>query len=944
MRQVSATLAEQGNKDDAIFLGKVAVTISTNLGEPSLAETYEELIQMLLQAVHEIKNKPDLLYHILQINIDKINDDFPSKLKKYIKLLFDSKLLPSEIIAADIVNFSSFMTNCSLGRQVINKEIAIAGYEVALNILTSQVFPQEWALIKNQLGSAYRCRIKGDREENLELAINSYKAALKVLNQTDEPQKWADVKNNLGLAYLELNKENKEENIELAISVFEEALQVFTKEAFPKEWAVTQNNLGIAFLDRISGTRTENIDLAINHLQKSLQICNRDCDPIRWATTQMNLAICYGERLKKNYTNDLELSLTAFQSALRIRTKETFPEDWALTHFNLGHIYNLHGYLTKAIESFELSLTVYKHNIFPLDCFITGRNLGNTAFFNGKWDKAIQGYEAAINGLETSRSWVISESRRQQIIEEAIDVYQNIVQACINAGQIEKAFEYAERSRSKRLVDLMASNDLYQSGEIPPEVEELLQQYEELQRQIEQERTRHQSDNHRSETRAAFQVYNEAIASLEAQKQQVWEQIRRLDPVLAGEIQVTAPDFSAIQKLIDQPTTAILSFYTTKTDIHIFVVRKNQITLHTCTGQGIATLQNWISQNWLLPYVSDNQTWASQIDNLLRELTQRLQLAELITQHLEAIEELIIVPHLLLHQIPFAALPIGKHQYLGDKFLTRHTPSCQILEFCQQREKIGTLNQSYGTVENATDDLAFASFEGEQLAKLLNIPNTQRLRGSKQATKAKYRQLAEQVQVLHCSHHAESCLYNPLESNLKLGDGNITLGQLMTPGWRLPHLSDVFLSCCETNLGTPSLTDDILTLATGFLCAGARSVVSSLWAVDDLATAVFSVFYYQQRKQDKSRPESLRQAQIQLRNFNKHELKKIFDAAETREKELITMRKQYIPNSVEYEQWKHEYEIYAKVNRLIKKIENSTEEFPFSHPRYWAGFICQGLR
>ncbi|MEH1858006.1 MAG: hypothetical protein V7L21_08395 [Nostoc sp.] len=45
-----------------------------------------------------------------------------------------------------------------------------------------------------------------------------------------------------------------------------------------------------------------------------------------------------------------------------------------------------------------------------------------------------------------------------------------MVQACINAGQIEKAFEYSERSRSKRLVDLMASYNLSKGEEIPPKV------------------------------------------------------------------------------------------------------------------------------------------------------------------------------------------------------------------------------------------------------------------------------------------------------------------------------------------------------------------------------------------------------------------------------------------------------------------------------------------
>ena len=441
----------------------------------------------------------------------------------------------------------------------------------------------------------------------------------------------------------------------------------------------------------------------------------------------------------------------------------------------------------------------------------------------------MDGYCIAIDALEQKRNWEKSEFNRQKTLEDFIGIFESMVQACINAGQIEKAFEYSERSRSKLLVDLMASYNLSQGEEIPPKVQELLQQYEELQQIIDKERQSHKSENNRSDTRAAWEAYNEAMptavnyASLETQKQQVWENLRREDPVLAGEIQVNPLSLSEIQKLIDQPNTAIVSFYTTNSDTHIFVVQQNQITLHTCTGQGLNTLQGWINQNWLLPYINDSKKWETQINSILCELAERLQIPELISQHLQRIEELILVPHLLLHQIPFAALPTGEYQeYLGDKFLIRYTPSCQILEFCQQRDNVGTFNEislQYGTVEDAEDNLPCARFEGEKLAQMYNIPLENRLIGSSQGTCNNYRQLAQKVNVLHSCHHAISRLDNPLESYLKLADGDITLGELMTPGWRFPQLVEVFLSCCETNLGIPSLTDDILTLSTGlFVC------------------------------------------------------------------------------------------------------------------------------
>ncbi|WP_257236372.1 CHAT domain-containing protein [Nostoc sp. 'Peltigera malacea cyanobiont' DB3992] len=708
--------------------------------------------------------------------------------------------------------------------------------------------------------------------------------------------------NNLGIAYLKPPYIYYGENQERAIAAFEAALQVYSQETFPMDWAMAQKNLGVVYSQRIIGNKAENLDGAIKYYEAAFQVFTRDSFPYYWAKNQNNLAIAY-------------------------------------THL---------GQIDKAIACCRFAIEIFTAKAFPSQCLTASNQLGEIATNTKRWLEAIEGYSLAIEAVETSRSWAHSESRRQEILEESIDVYQNMVQACINAGQIEKAFEYSERSRSKLLVDLMASYNLSQGEEIPPKVQELLQQYEELQRQIDQERQSHKSENNRSETRAAFQAYNEAIASLETQKQQVWENLRREDPVLAGEIQVNPLSLSEIQKLIDQPNTVILSFYTTNSDTHIFIVQQNQITLHTCTGQGLNTLQGWIEQNWLLPYMNDSQKWETQINTILCELAERLQISELISEHLEGIEELILVPHLLLHQIPFAALPTGEYQeYLADKFLIRYTPSCQILEFCQQRDNVEKFNEislQYGTVEDAEDNLPCARFEGEKIAQMYNIPPENRLIGSSQATSNNYRQLAQQVQVLHSCHHAQSRLDNPLESQLKLADGSITLGQLMTPSWRLPQLVEVFLSCCETNLGTPSLTDDILTLSTGFLCAGARSVVSTLWSVNDLATALFSIFYYQQRQEGKNRPKALHKAQIQLREFTKLDLNKIFQEVEAREKSLIGNRKKSPSNSIEYQQWKLEYNMYTKLNRQIKKIENSTQQFPFSDPHYWAAFICHGLR
>jgi len=183
----------------------------------------------------------------------------------------------------------------------------------------------------------------------------------------------------------------------------------------------------------------------------------------------------------------------------------------------------------------------------------------------------------------------------------------------------------------------------------------------------------------------------------------------------------------------------------------------------------------------------------------------------------------------------------------------------------------------------------------------------------------------------------------------------------MTPGWQLPHLSDVFLSCCETGLGVTEITDDILTLSTGFLCAGARSVVSTLWSVEDLATALFSIFYHRHRQQGSCRPGALQQAQEELRSLSGQTLATVyqtqltllldgkFQQAEKARKEAKANRDKETKGTQAYLKWEEEYKRRTKAAERIHKTKKRLnalcqESSPFSHPFYWAAFTCSGLR
>jgi CHAT domain-containing protein len=772
---------------------------------------------------------------------------------------------------------------------------------------------------------------------------------------------------------------NRRINLEAAITALQYSLKVFTRADFPVQWAGTQNNLGLAYSDRIEGDRKQNLEAAITALQYSLEVFTRTDFPVQWATIQNNLGLAYYVRIEGDRKQNLEAAITALQYSLEVRTRKDFPVQWALTQNNLGAAYSdrIEGDRKQnredAITAYRFSLEVQQPHLLPLGCLQTAGNLGNLAFQMGDWSQAIEAYSQAFTAIEKVRSWELTEQRRQEILNQSIGVYENMLQSCINANRLDLALQTIERIRSKRLVDLMATPDLYLQGQIPEPVSQLLQKIADTQGQIDGFRSRvslPELAGIGTRSRAASAPPSAEIQALEAQKQSLRDQLSRFDAVSAQLLDIQLPDVAKIQTdLVDQPDVALLSFYTTDHDTHILVVRQNTIHCFTCAGQGFEQLQRWLIYEWLKPYVDNRRLWRAQMPLRLAELAEKLELNRLIAEHLQDVRELILIPHLLLHLIPFAALPLTYNTpahpkpYFGDRFLLRYAPGCQVLKFCTDRAPLSK-PLKYGTVENATEDLPFAAIEGEAIAKIFQIADHFRLRGPQQATPNAYRQLLDKVNALASCHHASSRLDNPLESALILGNNRrITLGELLSPAWRFANLDDVFLSCCETGMAMPqSFTDELLTLGTGFLCAGARSVLSSLWAVSDLATACFSQLYHQERANKHNRITALQTAQQKLRKMTGAELRTLsqtdfIPGIEQQQAQLEQQRQNARQNarqnqktdSTAAQEWAKAARRYGE---LIDKLATSKanledlwqQDYPFNHPIYWAPFVCQGLR
>ena len=78
----------------------------------------------------------------------------------------------------------------------------------------------------------------------------------------------------------------------------------------------------------------------------------------------------------------------------------------------------------------------------------------------------------------------------------------------------------------------------------------------------------------------------------------------------------------------------------------------------------------------------------------------------------------------------------------------------------------------------------------------------------------------------------------------------------------------VVLSCCHSGRGEIK-AEGVVGIARAFMGAGARSVVVSLWAIDDEATLDFMKYFYQHLAEGKPASESLNLATKSLRESDK---------------------------------------------------------------------------
>ncbi|MFN0214106.1 MAG: CHAT domain-containing protein [Saprospiraceae bacterium] len=164
-------------------------------------------------------------------------------------------------------------------------------------------------------------------------------------------------------------------------------------------------------------------------------------------------------------------------------------------------------------------------------------------------------------------------------------------------------------------------------------------------------------------------------------------------------------------------------------------------------------------------------------------------------------------------------------------------------------------------------------FSGEEVFKAKNryIKRSKVLTG-KMATKQKFLDLAAQHNILHLATHGKANHRAGDFSFLAFASGDdnpenglLSVGEL----YNLPLNADlVILSACETGIGEQQRGEGVVSLARAFAYAGAKSIVASLWSVNDKSTMLVMDNFYSELKSGKTKHVALSKAKLRYLEQN----------------------------------------------------------------------------
>jgi CHAT domain-containing protein/Flp pilus assembly protein TadD len=662
-------------------------------------------------------------------------------------------------------------------------------------------------------------------------AIDAYNQGLNIARTLSDHESIGDFLGDLAGTYHALGRYGK------AQSLYEEALDIFREINDLDAIGKTLANLGVNYISL--GKFEEAIEL---HEQFIINFFRNNEDREGEGKALGNLGLAYF-RLG-NYGKAIEFLEQSL--AIAQERDDRFLEGMTLN--NLGAAYERLGRYQEALDLHNEALILARETEDRAGEGLALNNLGVSFYYLNEFSLSSNALMEAINIYESLQASSLLDVDKVSFFDTYLRSYLSLQRSLIAQNFYEEALVFAERGRARAFIDLLARR-AFSSGNTEILTSSL---FEPLKLSDIQRVAREQNA-----TLIEYSVFS--FPDLPDSVLYIWV-VQPTGDINFEQIDLTDTDLTELVSLARQSMGV--------------------------RSQDRATVEVEIS-----PEVAAQQQ--AQRQQKLRQLHHLL--IEPIAQHLprDPYQRVVFIPHQDLFLVPFAALVNAEGEYLIENHTILTAPSIQVLDLTrQQRLASGADSRSLSGVEgnengntlvvgNPTMPIVWNP-RTEEMERLSSLSGAQEEAVAiakeldtealllQQATKADVVRLMPSARLIHLATHGLLEYGTPEDSGVLDVPGAIALapsdddnGLLTSAEILQMDLSAdlVVLSACDTGRGRIT-GDGVIGLSRAFVTAGVPSLVVSLWAVDDAATADLMVAFYDNWQQTGDKAQALRHAML----------------------------------------------------------------------------------
>lgn len=579
---------------------------------------------------------------------------------------------------------------------------------------------------------------------------------------------------------------------------------------------------------------------------------------------------------REDYPAAIEYLKAAYELDQKIKSKS---QQLRTTAF-LGKAYFFNKNIEEANRFFETSIALHEAIGAEKHLWEALYYKGLIAKEAGKTEEATQYLTRAVDVLEKIQNKLVGGEEAKKLFAagaEKVKVYDALINVLIGQGKVSDALQYLERSNNQELRNRIRQTDINFKDKGKTEV---IKKERSLQSDIDQLDTKIAQEKNKaivSHTRIKQLEATRSVAEKEYQKFAMEIMMKKSE--LHSHLSIRPSEFKPNKNMIPEGV-AMVSYLPGETQLYIFVATADTLVAkeinisrkelfqaiklvtnfckHKIEDEAFSAKEDLMGGSVSLSYSNKESDFNKYAEVLYDALIAPIE------PELKGIKQVGIVPSGILHFLPFQMIGYtaesGRFMSLIEQHSIFYASSLIVLYQSQEEKKV------LKVLAMGNADGTLPATEAE-VALIKDYFPTAKVYIGKEATEQIIKADHADYNVLHFATHGTLDAYDPFKSHLVLSahnteeDGDLTVEEVFEFGLQGYEL--VTLSACQTAVPM-SENEWPINPATGFLGAGAKTVIGSLWKVNDEATGKMMGYFYQKMQEGMDKVDALRAAQIKV--------------------------------------------------------------------------------